>query len=301
VNTIVFILQKKKQQENINIESASLSWSLPEKRWKSRPDLSIEYRITPEKQSIIDKINNSKSIPLENFGAIIQGITPYDKYRGHSADIIKRRAYHFKTKKDSDCGKWLEGKDVGRYSIKWSGEWLKYGHWLAAPRDPIFFNCPRILFREIPGANKRIQAVFVETTLYHGHSITPFKPIRSAVAVNTLYLLGIVNSILLSWFGGIVLPNFGKEVFPKLNPQDIKQIPIRKIDFQNAIDKANHDRMVQLVEQMLTLNKQLSETKTGHEQTLIQRQIDATDRQIDKLVYELYDLTEDEIKIVEGT
>lgn len=58
--------------------------------------------------------------------------------------------------------------------------------------------------------------------------------------------------------------------------------------------------MVQLVEQMLALHKQLPEAKTGQEQTLIQRQIDATDRQIDKLVYELYDLTEDEIKIVEG-
>ena len=61
-----------------------------------------------------------------------------------------------------------------------------------------------------------------------------------------------------------------------------------------------HDDMVQLVEQMLVLHKQLAEVKTGHEQTLIQRQIDATDRQIDKLVYELYGLTEDEIKIVEG-
>jgi len=51
---------------------------------------------------------------------------------------------------------------------------------------------------------------------------------------------------------------------------------------------------------MLTLHKQLPEAKTAHEQTIIQRQIDATDRQIDKLVYELYGLTEEEIKIVEG-
>ena len=58
--------------------------------------------------------------------------------------------------------------------------------------------------------------------------------------------------------------------------------------------------MVQFVEQMLALHKQLAEAKTGHEQTLLQRQIDATDRQIDKLVYELYGLTEEEIKIVEG-
>ncbi len=57
--------------------------------------------------------------------------------------------------------------------------------------------------------------------------------------------------------------------------------------------------MVQLVEQMLDLQKQLPKSKTGHDQALLQRQIDATDRQIDRLVYELYGLTE-EVEVVEG-
>jgi len=57
--------------------------------------------------------------------------------------------------------------------------------------------------------------------------------------------------------------------------------------------------MTRLVDQMLELNKQLQKTKTDHEKTLLQRQIDATDKQIDKLVYELYDLTPEEIAIVE--
>ena len=58
--------------------------------------------------------------------------------------------------------------------------------------------------------------------------------------------------------------------------------------------------MVSLVEQMLSLNKQLQTAKTDHEKTSLQRQIDVTDKQIDLLVYELYGLTEDEIRIVEG-
>jgi len=58
--------------------------------------------------------------------------------------------------------------------------------------------------------------------------------------------------------------------------------------------------MVSLVEQMLTLHKQLQEARTPHEQTALQRQIEAKDLQIDALVYELYGLTEEEIKIVEG-
>ena len=57
--------------------------------------------------------------------------------------------------------------------------------------------------------------------------------------------------------------------------------------------------MVSLVQTMLDLHEQLSATKGEHERTLLQRQIEATDRQIDTLVYELYGLTEEEIKIVE--
>ncbi|KUK44600.1 MAG: Uncharacterized protein XD72_1052 [Methanothrix harundinacea] len=57
--------------------------------------------------------------------------------------------------------------------------------------------------------------------------------------------------------------------------------------------------MVKLVENMLDLHRRLSESKTGSEKTLLSRQIEATDRQIDNLVYELYGLTEEEITIVE--
>ena len=57
--------------------------------------------------------------------------------------------------------------------------------------------------------------------------------------------------------------------------------------------------MVEMVEQMLSLNKQLAITNTAHEKTALQRQIDATDHQIDQLVYDLYGLTDEEIRIVE--
>jgi hypothetical protein len=57
--------------------------------------------------------------------------------------------------------------------------------------------------------------------------------------------------------------------------------------------------MVELVERMLSLHKELAITRTPDEKTRIQRQIDATDQQIDRLVYELYDFTEEEIKMVE--
>jgi hypothetical protein len=63
---------------------------------------------------------------------------------------------------------------------------------------------------------------------------------------------------------------------------------------------ARHDRMVSLVERMLDLHKRVAAEQVPHVKTMLQRQIEATDRQIDALVYELYGLTEDEVAVVEG-
>ena len=80
----------------------------------------------------------------------------------------------------------------------------------------------------------------------------------------------------------------------------MEKIPIHTVDLNDPQDKVRHDHMVSLVDSMLTLHKQLHQTNNPQEKTFLQHQIDATDRQIDQLVYELYGLTEDEIKIVEG-
>jgi hypothetical protein len=80
----------------------------------------------------------------------------------------------------------------------------------------------------------------------------------------------------------------------------LKPFPIRTINFDNPADRARHDQMVALVEQMLTLHQQLSQPQTPQAKTMLNRQIEATDRQIDRLVYELYGLTDEEIKIVES-
>ena len=296
VNTIVFRLHRGVEAENIEIDREQSSWKLPSNLWKDTKGFVIDYRVNPEFAGAIEKIRTFPT--FSNFGEAIQGITPYDKYRGQSSELIKRRGYHFDHKHDETCGKWLSGKDVSRYSLSWSSEWLSYGLWLAAPRDPRFFEGTRLLFREIPGVGKRIQATIPsDEVLYHGHSITPFK-LSVNTDVNILYLLGIVNSKLMSWYGGKTLPNFGKEVFPKLNPQDILAIPIRPINFTDLAEKAMHDKMVSLVERMLALHKQ--SPRTPQEQEMVKREIESTDGQIDKLVYKLYGLTEEEIKIVEG-
>jgi hypothetical protein len=110
------------------------------------------------------------------------------------------------------------------------------------------------------------------------------------------YILGLLNSKLLDTYLRTFSSPFSGGYFA-YNRQYIEQLSIRPINFSNPKDKARHDKMVELVEQILSLNKQLSSAKTAHDKTILQRQIDATDKQIDNLVY---GLTEEEIKIVEG-
>lgn len=118
-----------------------------------------------------------------------------------------------------------------------------------------------------------------------------------------LYLLGLLNSRLF-WFAiaNISIP-FGiraGEYRYRLIYQYMEQVPIRPIDDRIAADKTRRDRMVQLVDQMLEAKQQLASARTERDQTFYESKCATLDRQIDNLVYELYDLTDDEIAIVEG-
>lgn len=164
-------------------------------------------------------------------------------------------------------------------------------------RSIVLFETDRIITPEISlGCNMTIAS----RGIYHNTKVYSIVPSQSRKEHKN-YWLGVLNSKLLWWFlsnTGYVLRG-GYYVFKTnyLNP-----FPIRTINSLDSIDKARHDRMVELVRRMLLLNKQLVATKTSYDKTMIQRQVDATDQQIDQLVYELYGLTADEIRIAkEGT
>ena len=114
------------------------------------------------------------------------------------------------------------------------------------------------------------------------------------------YLLGLLNSkMMFYYFSSIAVQRRGG-YFEYLT-QYIAQLPIRSINFSDLTDKARHDKMVLLVNQMLDLHKRKSLAKDAADQERLQRMIESTDQQIDALVYELYGLTPEEIAIVEGT
>ncbi|KAF0220468.1 MAG: hypothetical protein FD174_1122 [Geobacteraceae bacterium] len=200
------------------------------------------------------------------------------------------------TAPDNSWSPLLRGSLIHRYKILWDNNyWIQYGPWLAAPRDAAIFQAPqKIMVRQ---TGDSIIATLVESGFVARNNLHILLPNIKSYCLQ--YVLGLLNSKLMDFVYSMMNPEKG-EALAEVKKQHVEQLPIRPIDFSNLTEKASHDRMVQLVEQMLDLQKQLPKAKTGHDQTLIQRQIDATDRQTDRLVYELYGLTEEEIAVVEG-
>ncbi|MEP0804300.1 MAG: Eco57I restriction-modification methylase domain-containing protein [Chloroflexota bacterium] len=128
-----------------------------------------------------------------------------------------------------------------------------------------------------------------------GYGIT----LKTETQMTYEYLLGLLNSKLLDVYLKAYSSSFSGGYFA-YNRQYIEQLPIRPIDFTNPAEKAQHDKMVSLVERMLSLHKALAAAQSPAEKERLERQIEVTDRAIDALVYELYGLTEEEIRIVEG-
>jgi type I restriction-modification system DNA methylase subunit len=241
----------------------------------------------------------SATVPLGEILEISQGLIPYDKYRGHDEYTVKNRIWHSDKKKNKTYKKELKGGDVKRYSIIWNGKrWISYGSWLAAPRKPEYFTEPRLLFREITDPKLGLLNVaYSEEEYYNNPAI--INCISKGTQYSFLYLLGLVNSHLIAYLHFSSSPKARKGVFPKILVNDVRKLPIKQIDFSDDSAKKIHDKLVAIVEVILDLNKKIQGTK-GSEIEQIKKQIEKTDIEIDRLVYKLYGLTEEEIKIVEN-
>ncbi|MCK9409419.1 MAG: Eco57I restriction-modification methylase domain-containing protein [Bacteroidetes bacterium] len=115
-----------------------------------------------------------------------------------------------------------------------------------------------------------------------------------------LYVLGLLNSKLVDFYLKNISTNFRGGWFG-YDARVLKRLPIRTIDSTNETEKRKFDNIVKQVEQMLEAKQKLSTAKTDGEVNRLESLCTSLDRKINDAVYELYGLTEEEIKIVENS
>ena len=119
-----------------------------------------------------------------------------------------------------------------------------------------------------------------------------------SVDYHLYFVLGLICSQLMRWYWRRCFFD-EKPTFPKIKKAALLSLPVPPLAFRRGEDRHSHQQVVKSVTGILRLHKQLASARTPQEIRAAQREITSTDRQIDQLVYELYGLTDKEIRIVE--
>lgn len=297
---------------------------------------------------IIDKLDRCDT-KVSDIADLYSGIKAYEVGKGNPPQtslIRDTKPFTSDKRKALDWSPFFEGKDIERYFLAWeNNSWIKYGEWLAAPRNPENFIDEKILIRKI--ISKRLIAHYVPYTSFCNTLLFVLK-IKSG-KYSYLFLLGILNSTLMGWYFKNKFQISSDDTFPQIMIRDIFQFPLK---YEKEIKLLIEEKIKLLIENL----EEQSKIKTGlyylvtnkfslikpstklqnwtsldfkgflgelvkakvklslseeadwmayfHEQKVkafaLQSDISRLDAEIDKLVYELYGLTEEEIRIVEG-
>jgi hypothetical protein len=249
----------------------------------------INIKRNDAKTSLLNKIKSS-SKPLGDFcKELIFGVV----ITHNSDDVITRT-------KGKNTKPFLEGKDIGRYLINYQGKYLVYEKSsLHRARTPEIFEVKeKLLVQRITGGKQPISVAYDNQQYYTKESINNII-IKDHLQYDTKYFLGLLNSSLINWFYLISFTNESK-LTVNISKTYLSQLPVKEINFENEQDKFKYDLLIKLVNQMLESKKQLENYKTDSEKEYLMKKCVALDRQIDNLIYELYGLTEEEIKIIEN-
>ena len=235
----------------------------------------------PKERELINKLNNN-SILLGDlckylrFGVVISG-----KQKELISNEIK-----------NDTSKpYLEGKEIGPYTINSNGNYIEYvPEKIHRARTKDLFESEKIMIQRITGGNTPLKATFDTENYYNKESI-----INLVLKDNTFdyyYILSLINSKLINWYYSKEFTN-ESILTVNLSKEYLSTIPIKDIPYEEQLP------LIHLANEMITLNSDLKKSNTPTERKLLQQQIDLTDKKINELVYELYGLTDEEIRIIE--
>jgi len=293
VYTAVYILEKNSQiEENnnnlvkttIHLEYSKNGGSInydtvKQSRFRETDGNVWNILITEQNINLLQKIK-SNSEKLSEKGIINRGLITGDRKK------------YFSNKKESE--KYvpiLAGADVFRYYTNPVSEYVLFerpktsgGCW----DKEVHLAQHKIVIRQIgvsPTASLIEKPIAVTGNIF---------TVRAESSDEEKYILAILNSTLIEYFWKVNFSDF-KNSFPQVTIFSLNLIPIKILT-----SKKLHDEIVHLVETMLQLQKEKQQISIPHKLDQLNTRIEYTDEKINKLVFELYGLSEEERRIVEG-
>jgi hypothetical protein len=255
-------------------------YAVKQNQWKRIADKKIV--LDPRTLVVLDRIKKHTSLTFEDVLRIKRGVLFDPKLL--TSKRISKISYRY-----------FEG-DVYRYQVNFSSKhWIELNDEIKErPKESEWFEGERILLRRLVSRKQRLMATLVSGTFVTNKNL--YSILSKKEGMDLHCILGILNSKLISYLYLNQVSQATKDDFPQITIKDVLGLPFP----ERLKIKSQPQRLVKLVEQMLVLHQKLLEKWVAYERAAIQRQIEAVDKQIDELVYELYGLKEEEIAIVEG-
>ena len=219
----------------------------------------------------IGKLNrlNNGCVPLGEITKSSQGITVYAKVQGEKINYFRD------TVVSSYSRPCLRGKNINRYSYS-CNQYIEYGKWLWCPREPIYFENEKIFIRQ---TSDSLIGTYVKEPMCATDSIHSI--ISKDTRYSLKYILGILNSNLGNYMYKLMSCETGK-VFAQVKLAVLRELPIKIVSDSQQIP------IIKLVDKILEIKKESPDKDTSIEETMI-----------NNLIYDIYGLSKDEIKIIE--
>jgi len=167
----------------------------------------------------------------------------------------------------------------------------KHPWWsLHRPRDPQIFASPKVIglttSKTIHLAYDADTSLYVTDAMYVFSFLPQYEPLAYMAILQSKLFLFLYR-----------VTNQGESrVIPQIKASKLQLLPCPVCDSSTRVSV----RLRQCHEDMVTLNKRRIAAETNQDRSIYQRQIDALDREIDQLVYQLYGLSADDIAMVEA-
>ena len=294
------IYDRKQSINTISVKEAIDLKTANPKNWRNE-DLSTFDIFSSQEITNVLRVIEKDNIPFGDICDFCLGLTPYDKYKGHTQQQIKDKVFHSALKKDETFKKLLAGADIVRYGVEWGDKsYISYGNWLGAPRESKFFKNERILVRQIVSGNPlTIYAGYTNKELYNTQSIFNII-LKPKQEISIKWLLAILNSTLMNFYHSYKYLDLSKNLFQKILIQNCKEFPIPKIDITRKTEKSTHDKIVRLTDEISQAKQKLTSAKMDRDINYYERKCSNIDREINNEVYKLYNLSQEEVNIIEN-
>ena len=148
------------------------------------------------------------------------------------------------------------------------------------------------MIQRISGGNKPIKSAYDEGYFYNKESIINF--VIKSDKFYIKYVLALLNSNLINWYYSKEFSNESK-LTVNLSKEYLSDIPIKNISLDEQI------MFVELVDKIIDIKNRIKSCKTPQEDKLLNVQLTKIDEQINIKIYELYDLNNEEINIIENS